>query len=235
MTGTLYGIGVGPGDPELVTLKALRIVRDSPVLAYPAPEHGDSLARRIMAPHLPGGQTEIAIRMPLIADRFPAAPVYNAAAAEIGAHLAAGRDVAVLCLGDPFLYGSFMYLHARLAQAHRAVVVPGVSSVTAAAAAAGAPLAARNDVLTILPAPLPDDVLGARLAGAEAAAIVKLGRHLPRVRALLEREGLSARARYVEHVGLPGERVLALADVHAQTEAPYFSLVLVHRRGAAWR
>src|SRR6185369_9057732 len=140
--GTLYGIGVGPGDPELVTLKALRIARACPVVAYPAPEEGESLARRIMAPHLAGGQTEIAIRMPLTAERYPAQAVYDQSSQDIAAHLAAGRDVAVLCLGDPFFYGSFMYLFARLAESHRTVVVPGVTSLAAAAASLGAPLAA---------------------------------------------------------------------------------------------
>ena len=152
--GTLYGLGVGPGDPELLTLKALRILRAAPVLAYPAPIEGDSMARAIAASHMPGGQTEIAIRMPLDAARFPAEEVYAAAAQEIAGHLDSGRDVAALCEGDPFFYGSFMYLFARLAEAHHIEVVPGVSSPMACAAALGMPLAARNDVLSVLPAPL---------------------------------------------------------------------------------
>ncbi len=110
MTGTLYGLGIGPGDPELITLKALRLLKAAPVLAYPAPERGESLARRIVDPHLDGEKTEVAIRMPLVAARFPARQVYDRAAEELGGHLAAGRDVAVLCEGDPFFYGSFMYL-----------------------------------------------------------------------------------------------------------------------------
>jgi precorrin-2/cobalt-factor-2 C20-methyltransferase len=234
MTGTLYGLGVGPGDPELVTLKALKLARACPVLAYPAPEKGESLARSIMAPHLADGRTEIAIRMPLTADRFPAEAVYDAAASEIGAHLADGRDVAVLCLGDPFFYGSFMYLFARLADAHRTVVVPGVSSMSAAAAALGTPLAARNDVLAAIPAPLADDAIAARLKAADAAAILKLGRHFARVRALLGRLGLAASARYVEHASMATERTSALASVDPD-QVPYFSMILVHRRGAAWR
>ncbi len=234
MSGTLYGLGVGPGDPELVTLKALRIVKACPVLAYPAPEHGDSLARAIMAPHLPGGQIEIAIRMPLAADRFPAAAVYADAAARIDQHLRTGRDVAVLCLGDPFLYGSFMYLFARLAPSHRTIVVPGVSSISAGAAALGAPLAARNDVLSVIPAPLADEEIEARLVAADAAAIVKLGRHFGRIRALLQRLGLATSARYIEHASLPNECARPLAEIDADT-VPYFSLILVHKRGAAWQ
>ncbi|MGH6954879.1 MAG: precorrin-2 C(20)-methyltransferase, partial [Alphaproteobacteria bacterium] len=184
--GTLYGLGAGPGDPELITLKALRILRRCPTIAYPAPESGESMTRAIVASHLPGGQREIRIPMPLEPERFPSARVYDEAAAEIGRELARGRDVAAIAQGDPFLYGSFMYLYARLALRHAVVVVPGVSSLTACAAAAGAPLAARNDVLVVIPAPLPADVIRARLADAEAAVIVKLGRHFAKVRAVLD-------------------------------------------------
>ena len=125
MTGTLYGLGIGPGDPELITLKALRLLRAAPVLAYPAPEHGESLARRIIAPHLDGERIEVAIRMPLVEARFPAQQVYDRAAEELGEHLDADRDVAVLCEGDPFFYGSFMYLFGRMAERFPVEVVPG--------------------------------------------------------------------------------------------------------------
>lgn len=231
MTGTLYGLGVGPGDPELVTVKAVRLVRACPVLAYPAPEHGDSLARAIMAPHLPGGQIEIAIRMPLSAARFPAAEVYDAAAAAIGEHLRAGRDVAVLCLGDPLLWGSFIYLLGRLAARSRVEIVPGVASPMAAASALHLPLAARDDALTILPATLPDARLEQALRDAESVAIIKLGRHFGRVRALLDRLGLGVDARYIEHATMDSQRVLPVRDVDPD-RVPYFSLIIV-RRGAA--
>ncbi|UEM23244.1 precorrin-2 C(20)-methyltransferase [Skermanella mucosa] len=233
MSGTLYGLGVGPGDPELITLKALRLLRSSPVVAYPAPEHGDSLARAIVAGHLPGGQTEVAIRMPMLVERFPAQEVYDRAAAELGDHLAAGRDVAVLCEGDPFFYGSFMYLFGRMAERFPVQVVPGVSSLTACAAALGAPLAARNDVLTVLPAPLPADLLRERLAQTDAAAIMKLGRHFAKVRDVLEELGLAGRSRYVERATMANQRLLPLDQVDADS-VPYFSMVLVHRRGEAW-
>ena len=231
--GTLYGLGVGPGDPELLTLKALRILRVAPVVAYPAPSEGESMARAIAAPHLPGGQIEIAIRMPLDAKRFPAEDVYAAAAQEIGGHLQAGRDVAALCEGDPFFYGSFMYLFERLAGAHRIEVVPGVSSPMACAAALAAPLAARNDVLSILPAPLEEESLAARLEVCDAAAIVKVGRHIAKVRRVLQSLGLETRARYIERASLAAERILPLGE--APDPAPYFSMVLVHRRGEAWK
>lgn len=228
--GRVYGIGVGPGDPELITLKGLRRLRTCAVVAYPAPEDGDSLARRIVAPHLPGGQTEIVIRTPMSLERFPALEVYDRAATEIGTHVGAGRDVAVLCLGDPFLYGSFMYLFERLAARHRVEVIPGVTSLSAAAAVAGRRLVAGSETLTVVPAGLPDDELERRLAAAEAAVIVKLGRHLPRVRALLQRLGLAAHAHYVERATMADQRHLPLADL-ATDSAPYFSLLLVRRAG----
>ena len=234
MSGTVYGLGIGPGDPELITLKALRILKAAPVLAFPAPAGGDSLTRAIVAEHLPDGQREIAIEVPMTAARFPARAVYDRAADEIAAAAAAGEDVAVLCEGDPFLYGSFMYLFARLAERCAVEVVPGVSSIGAAAARLAVPLAARNDVLIILPAPLDEAVLTARLQQAEAAAIVKLGRHFAKVRRVLHALGLAEAARYVEHATMASERILALDAVDAAS-VPYFSIILVHRRGEAWR
>ncbi len=231
--GTLYGLGVGPGDPELITVKALRILRAAPVVAYPAPEDGDSLARAIAAPHLPGGQTEIAIRIPLDARRFPPDEVYGRAAREVAGHLDAGRDVAALCEGDPFFYGSFMYLFGRLVESHRIEVVPGVSSLLACPAALGAPLAARDDTFLVVPATLPEKVLHARLDGIDAAAVIKVGRHLNKVRRVLARLGLLARARYIEHATMESQRIAPLAE--AGDRAPYFSMIIVHARGEAWR
>jgi precorrin-2/cobalt-factor-2 C20-methyltransferase len=234
MTGTLYGVGVGPGDPELITLKGQRLLRSVPVVAWPAPLEGDSMARRIAAPHLPEGQIEIPIRMPISTDRFPVEGVYDAAADALGEHLAAGRDVAVLCEGDPFVYGSFMYLFARMADRFTVRVVPGISSLTAGAAALGAPLAARNDVLSVVPAPLPEDALEERLAVADAAVIIKIGRHLGKLRRVLERLGLDEQARYVEYATMAEQTVQPFADVLGD-QAPYFSMVIFHRRRDAWR
>jgi precorrin-2/cobalt-factor-2 C20-methyltransferase len=233
MAGTLYGVGVGPGDPELVTLKALRILTSVPVLAWPAPEEGPSLAREIVAGHLPGTQREIAIRMPLLPARFPADDVYDSAAVEIGAALSAGDDVAVICEGDPFFYGSFMYLFGRLAADHAIEVVPGVSSLTACAAALGSPLSAKNDVLSVIPGPLDADTMAQRLAEADAAAIIKVGRHLEKIRGVLADLGLSDNARYIERATMTAQRIVPLADV-GEGDAPYFSMILVHKRAEAW-
>ena len=234
MSGRLYGLGIGPGDPELITVKALRLLRAAPVLAYPAPETGESLARAIVAELLPGGQTEEVIRVPMVAARFPAQEVYDRAAADLGAHLEAGRDVAVLCEGDPFFYGSFMYLFARMAERFPVEVVPGVSSLTACAAVLGQPLAARNDVLSVLPAPMAENELVARLTQDDAAAIIKVGRHFAKVRQVLDRLALTDRAVYVEHATMTSQRVLPLDRVDP-AQVPYFSMILVHKKGKAWR
>ena len=233
-SGTLYGVGVGPGDPELVTLKALRILQTVPVLAWPAPEEGPSLAREIVAQHLPGTQREIPIRMPLLLAQFPANDVYDKAAREIGAVLAAGDNVAVICEGDPFFYGSFMYLFGRLAGDYPVEVVPGVSSLTACAAALGTPLSAKNDVLTVVPGPLDAETMKQRLADADAAAIIKVGRHLEKIRSVIDELGLGANARYIERATMSEQRIVPLAEV-GDDDAPYFSMILVHKRAEVWK
>jgi precorrin-2/cobalt-factor-2 C20-methyltransferase len=231
--GRLHGVGVGPGDPDLITLKALKVLQVADVIAYPALEEGDSLARAIAAPHIPEGREEYAIRMPMLVDRFPAMEVYDRAAEYLSSALDSGKSVAVLCEGDPFFYGSFMYLFGRLADRHPVTVIPGVSSLMACSAALSAPLSARNDVLTILPAPLDDEILEARLRATDSAAIVKVGRHFERVRALLERLDLAENAHYVERATMENQRVMPLRQVD-EMAVPYFSMILVHRRGRAW-
>jgi precorrin-2/cobalt-factor-2 C20-methyltransferase len=228
MSGTLYGLGVGPGDPELITLKALRIIEAAPVIAYPAPDVGDSLARAIAEPHIPAGKTEIAIRTPMVPGNFPAHDVYDRYAVEIGDHLATGRDVAVLCEGDPFLYGSFMYVFARLAGDYETRVVPGVSSLGACAAAAGVPLVSRNETLAIVPGPLDEAEMESRIRESTAVAVMKVGKHLDKIRRVIERLGLSAHAHYVEHASMTDQRVLPL-DQMEMAKAPYFSMILIRR------
>jgi len=234
MSGRLYGVGVGPGDPELMTLKAVRVLAQAPVVAYPAPAFenggGESSARKIAAAHIPAGRIEIAIRVPMRPGREPAS-VYDNAAKSIVAHLEAGRDVAVLCEGDPLFYGSFVYLHDRLADRFPTTIVPGVSSLTACAASANRALVRRDQTLAVLPATLSDEALEARLAAPEAAAILKVGRHLPRLKALLAKLGLVEASTYVAHATRADERVVALADLDAET-APYFSMILVAKERA---
>jgi precorrin-2/cobalt-factor-2 C20-methyltransferase len=227
--GRLYGLGVGPGDPELLTLKALRLLRAVPVVAYPASEQGESFARTIVARWLEGHQREVAIRVPMRPGPPPAA-VYDAAAAALALELDRGYDIAFLCHGDPFFYGSFIHLFIRLSGRYRIEIVPGVSSLTACAAAAAAPLVAHNDILAVIPATLDETELLHRLADVETAVIVKLGRHAAKVRRVLEQLHLLDHALYVERATLPNQRVAPLACVEP-AGAPYFSMVLM-RRGA---
>jgi precorrin-2/cobalt-factor-2 C20-methyltransferase len=228
-TGCLYGLGLGPGDPELVTLKALRLLRAAPVVAYPAPEAGDSFARRIVAEWLVPNRREIAIRFPMRPGP-PPAEIYRRAAAEIAAVLEAGDDVAYLCQGDPLFYGSFAGLLEPLDGRYPVVVVPGVSSPASCAAAAMRPLVQRDEVLAVIPATLADDELARRIAAADAAAIVKLGRHFPKLRRVLGELRLLDDAVYVEHASWPSEIVMPLAAVDPAT-VPYFATALVRRRG----
>ena len=233
MTSTLYLVGVGPGDPELLTLKAARLLGTVPVIAYPLTGEGAALARDIATPHLNPAAIHLPAVLPMAVERAPAQAAYDAAAAAILDHLHAGRDVAWLCEGDPLFYGSAMYLVSRVANEATVAVVPGITSLTAAAAAIGRPLAARNETLKVLPAPLPDDVLRHELALAPAVAIIKVGRHFDRIRALLAETGHAAGAVVVEHATTTRQRITPLADF-AHDERPYFSTILCYRGAEAW-
>lgn len=233
MSGTLFGIGLGPGDPELMTLKAHRLISSAKVIAYPAPDTGESFARSIAASAIPQDAREIPIIVPMRVERFPAQEIYDKAAAEIAEVLAAGEDVVTLCEGDPFFYGSFMYLFERLCDRFDIEVVPGVTSLTACAAQLQRPLTSRNDVLTVIPGPLPDDAIEQKIDEAQAVAIMKVGRHLARLRALLDRMGLLEKAGYVERASLDKQKVHRLIDLDAET-APYFSMILIYKGDEAW-
>jgi precorrin-2/cobalt-factor-2 C20-methyltransferase len=226
MTGRLLGVGVGPGDPELLTMKAVRIINESPVIAYVSAGGRPSMARQIAAQCLAPGQLEINLTLPMQPIPEIAQAAYEEGAARIGAELERGRDVAVLCEGDPFIYGSFAQLLDLLGERYPTEVVPGIASFTAAAAAVRMPLVGRSQALTVLPATLPADELAARLARADAAVILKLGRHFAKVREVVEELGLLDRTIYVEHASAARERVVPLAAL-AVHEAPYFSLLLL--------
>ena len=212
MSGRLIGVGVGPGDPELMTLKAYRLIASAGVVAYPTLAGAASFARSIAAEAIAPGTREIVMDVPMTEAREPAQAAYDKGAADIAAELDQGRDVVCLCEGDPFFYGSFMYLHARLSARYEVIVVPGVTSITACAARAGLPLAARNERLTVLPGPLHEAELRARIEGAESVAIMKVGRHLPKIRAVIEALGFTEKAVYVERASLAEEVVCPLAQ-----------------------
>ncbi|NQV46672.1 MAG: precorrin-2 C(20)-methyltransferase [Rhodospirillaceae bacterium] len=233
MSATLYGVGVGPGDPELLTLKAVKVLAAVPVIAYVAPrvdgevdgKVAPSLARAIAAPHLQGAKTEITIAIAMREDPGSGQLEYDRAAAVIADHLAAGRDVAMLCEGDPLLYGSFMYVLERLRGDHKIITVPGVSALSAAAAQAGVAMVSRRQSLMLVPATLDEGPLEAKIKIADAIAVFKVGRHLDKVRRVLGRLGRDGDAIYIENASLADAKVTALSD--APGAAPYFSMVLV--------
>ncbi len=233
VTPVFFGLGIGPGDVELMTLKAHRILNEVDVIAYPAANGGESLARRIVAPLIPEHARELVLPLPMSRDRTPGQQAYDEGAQAIREHLQAGRKVAFLCEGDPFYYGSFMYLHARLAHEFKTEVVPGVTSTTACAAAIGRPLAARNDVLKILPGPLPEARLRAELETADAAAIIKVGAHFEKIRALLTDMGLASRAQVIERATQGDQTITPLTQV-APGDHPYFSTILIYKGGESW-
>jgi precorrin-2/cobalt-factor-2 C20-methyltransferase len=184
-TGRLYGIGVGPGDPELLTLKAFRLLQSAPVIAYQAANDRESIARSIVAPYLTGKQIEVCFNFPRALDPAAAYELYSEAIKPIALHLAAGRDVVVLCAGDPLFYGSFMYLFTRLADHFVTEIVPGISSPMAAAAAIGVPICYQNDIFSVLAGTLSAESLKQQLLNADAVAIIKLRRHFDKVRQVL--------------------------------------------------
>ena len=238
--GRLLGLGVGPGDPELITVKALRLLREAPVVAYFVAKGKRGNAFGIIEAHLQAEQTLLPLVYPVTTEALPAplsyeqviSDFYDEASLQVAAHLDAGRDVAVICEGDPFFYGSYMYLHDRLASRYEAQVIPGVCSMLGGASVLGAPLVYRNQTLTVLSGVLPHEELKQRLADADAAVIMKLGRNFPKVRQVLGELGLDRRALYVERATMANQKIVALDEVDPQS-SPYFSLIIVP--GEKWQ
>lgn len=234
MTGRFYGVGVGPGDPELITRKAARLIAAADVVAYHAGVGKESNARRIAAELFPPGVVEEQLTYPVTtgATDHPGgyagalADFYQESAARLAAHLDAGRDVVLLAEGDPLFYGSYMYMHDRLSSRYETEIVPGVPAFLAATAAAASPLVRQTDVLTVLPGTLPEPELARRLAGTDGAVVMKLGRTFPAVRRALEAAGRLDDALYVERASMPQQRWMPVAEVDADT-VPYFSLIVV--------
>jgi precorrin-2/cobalt-factor-2 C20-methyltransferase len=234
MSTRLIGVGVGPGDPELLTLKAIRMLRDADVVAHFAKAGNASHARTIAADHLRPDVTELPLLYPVTTE-IPKdaaaycdkiAAFYDDCAAAVAAHLDAQRSVAVICEGDPLFYGSYMHLHVRLAARYRTEVIAGVTGMSGCWSAAGTPIAQGDDVFTVLPGTLPEDELARRLADVDAAVVMKLGRNLPKVRRALARAGRLAGAMYVERGTMVDAAVMRLADKPDDC-APYFAIVLV--------
>lgn len=238
--GTLYGLGVGPGDPELLTVKAARLLRAAPVVAWFAKSGAAGNARRTADRCLAPDVEELRFTYPYTTEipkrsaayRDAMSSFYDEAAGTIAGALDGGRDVALLCEGDPLFYGSFMYVNDRLAGRYAIEIVPGIPAMAACWSRAGLPMTRGDDSLSILAGTLGEDALAERLEAADAAVVMKVGRHLPKIRRALDRAGLLDRAIYVERGSMPEERIERLADM-ADGAAPYFSLVLVPTGRAA--
>jgi precorrin-2/cobalt-factor-2 C20-methyltransferase len=232
--GTLHGVGVGPGDPELMTVKAVRVVETSPVVAYFAKRGKAGHAWTTAERHVSASAERLALTYPYTVEVPRHHPDYETAlrqfyrdsAARIAERLTAGLDVAVLCEGDPLFYGSYIYLHDRLAKQHTCRVIPGITSFAGCAARAGIPLVSGDRAFAIIPGTLPATELEARVRSADGAAIIKLGSNYRKVRAILDRLGRTQRALYVEHGTTPREVVMPLGE-KTDDDAVYFSLILL--------
>jgi precorrin-2/cobalt-factor-2 C20-methyltransferase len=232
--GKLLGVGVGPGDPELMTLKAMRALGEADVIAHFAKAGNDSHSRAIVAQHLRDGVVELPLLYPVTTElpkdsddyRCAIDAFYDDAAEKIAAHLEAGRTVAVISEGDPMFYGSYMHLHTRLTPRFAAEIVAGVTGMSGCWSAAGMPIAQGDDVFTVLPATLSESELTRRLADADAAVVMKVGRHLPKLRRALDRAGRLPRALYVERGTMADAKMIPLA-AKLDDDAPYFAVVLV--------
>ena len=234
MSGRLIGVGVGPGDPELLTLKAVRALAEADVVAHFAKTGNVGNARRIVQDHLRAGVEELPLLYPVTTELPKDCAAYGEAigafydnsASAVARHLDAGRTVAVISEGDPLFYGSYMHLHVRLAPRYRTEIVPGVTAMSGCWSSAGAPIAQGDDVLMVLPATLPEAELERRLKDADAAVVMKLGRHLEKVRRVLRRTGRLPQAIYVER-GTTSESVTMRLDEKRDDAAPYFSVILL--------
>lgn len=232
-SGTLIGVGVGPGDPGLVTLNAIAALKRADVVAHFAKMGNPSNARAIIAAHLNGAE-ELKLLYPVTTEipRTDAAyrdalrTFYDEAANVVAARLDQGRTVAVIAEGDPLFYGSYMHLHGRLSARYQTEIVAGVTGMSGCWSSIGTPIAQGNDVFTVLPGTLPEYELERRLADTDAAVVMKIGRHLAKVRRALDRAGRLDRAIYVERGTMANASVMKLTD-KLDTFAPYFAMVLV--------
>ena len=231
--GILYGLGLGPGNPELITVKAWRLLSTVEVIAYPQPPEGESFARKIAAPFIPEDTIELALIIPMSRQRHPAQTAYDTAAKEIAAHIDNGKDVAFISNGDPFLYSTFMYVHERLKNDYEIEIIPGVTSLTASAAATRRPLAARNEVLKVLPAPLDNDRLKAEIATADSIVINKVGNHFNRICSIIKELGLTENTQVVENATTEYEVARPLSQIK-DGEQPYFTTMIIYKGKENW-
>ncbi len=229
--------GLGPGDPDLISLRADRAIRAARHIAYFRKKGRLGQARRIVEGMLAPGAAEHAMEYPVTTEIPFDSPAYNAVlsgfyddwSARLAA-IAAHEDVVVLCEGDPFFYGSFMHLHVRLKDKAAVEVIPGIPGMAGCWTATGRPITWGDDVLTVLTGTMAEDDLTRHMAAADALVVMKTGRNLPKIRRALAAAGRLGQALLVEHGTMPAERVRPLATV-ADDACPYFAIVLVHGEG----
>jgi precorrin-2/cobalt-factor-2 C20-methyltransferase len=236
--GTIFGLGLGPGEPDLMSVRADRLLRRARHVAYFRKAGKPGQARRIVEAMLPPEAVEFAMEYPVTTEIALDDPAYNQALsgfyADCARHLAglsdAGEEVVVLCEGDPFFYGSFMHLYTRLIESHPVQVVPAITGMSGAWTATGQPITWGDDVLTVLTGTLPESELVRRMTDTDALVVMKIGRNIGKVRRALTAAGMLDRAWLVEFATMAGQTVMRLAEAEGRV-APYFSIVLVHGRG----
>ncbi|WP_010546349.1 precorrin-2 C(20)-methyltransferase [Sphingomonas elodea] len=235
--GTIHGVGLGPGDPDLLSVRADRLVRGARHVAYFRKAGRPGQARRIAEGMLRADAIELPMEYPVTTEIPVSDPRYNACLSAFYATCTerllalarAGEDVVVLCEGDPFFYGSFMHLHSRLSGQVPVAVVPGITGMAGAWNATGQPITWGDDVLTIAMATLPEAELVRRIRDTDALVVMKIGRNLAKLRRAVAEAGREDEAWLVEHAAMPEQRVTPLAQATSVT--PYFSILLIHGRG----
>lgn len=236
MSGTIYGLGLGPGDPDLMSVKADRLLRGARHVAFFRKKGRAGQARRIVDGMIPEGAVEHPMEYPVTTEIPLSDPRYNEVLSafytectqRLTALAEAGEDVVVLCEGDPFFYGSFMHLHSRLQVPVE--VVPATTGMSAAWTATGMPITWGDDVLTVLMGTLSEDDLARHMERTDALVVMKIGRNFDKVRRALTRAGKAEAAWIVEFAAMPQQSVRRLAEV-CEGVTPYFSIVVVHGQG----
>jgi len=232
-TGVFYGVGVGPGDPELITLKAARLIENADVITYLVNKAGNSQARMIAKDVLGENQKELPIYMPMSDDPSVGDEVYNHATIEIEAYLAQGLNVIFLCEGDPLFFGSFAYLLARIQDNFKCISVPGISSPHAASSALNLPLTMMKESFSVISGRHEDEMIEQALRQFDSVIIMKAGRARPRLLSLLNKTKRSADASYLEYIGRENECIVNdISSLDAEEKGPYFSLFIITRRAA---
>ena len=236
--GKIYGVGLGPGNPDLMSVRANRLLRNARHVAFFRKPGSSGQARKIVDGIIPGDAVEFPMEYPVTTEIPVTDPRYNQLLAafyeDCATHLKSlsrqGEDVIVLCEGDPFFYGSFMHLYSRLRDGSDVEIVPAITGMSGAWTATGDPITWGDDVLTVLVGTLPEETLAKQMAQTDALVVMKIGRNIKKVKRALRTSGLYDRAWIVEYAQMPNQTVTKLSEVHEQV-TPYFSIIIVHGQG----